>query len=247
MKYIIRVFIVFFFILGCNDKLKNDNVIKSTTLKTPSLNKNKIEDEILNSSIDTLEIFKDSLNFGFKNKSKIKVIKLSKDENFYVKIQLYFKKSNIWFLNDSLTIPATNLPLLHAEIKDFNNDNFNDIVFNSGSAARGANNIQTLILFDSKNNKLKWIKNSENFPNLMYNEKLNCVDAHLFSGGLTTVFLKIDKDSLKEFATIEQRDGKIIIDLINKGEHRRIKTIIDKSSNDFKRYINFSPLEERIN
>ena len=41
----------------------------------------------------------------------------------------------------------------------------------------------------------------------MYNEKLNCIDAVILTGGQTTYFLKIENDSLKEFASVDQSDG----------------------------------------
>lgn len=112
-------------------------------------------------------------------------------------------------------------------------------------AARGGNIVQTLILFSHKNNSLKWIKNSENFPNLMYNEKLDCVDACILTGGQTTIFLKIENDSLKEFANVDQRDGRITVEIIDgNGQRKEIQSIKDKNES-FDRFINYNPIEKR--
>jgi hypothetical protein len=245
MKYLIILFSAFF-LVNCNRITKQD-VEKSETIEpkvlTEKNNTPKIENN--NPLIDTLEIFKDSLSFGNKKKSKIIITKIGNEDRTFVNIYLFKKHENRWNISDSLTLDNINFPELNSEIKDFNNDGFNDIIFTSGTAARGANNVQTLILYDS-NDKLKWIRNSEYYPNLMYNSKLKCVDALIFTGGLTTVFLKIEKDSLKEFANVDQRDGRIVVETIDeKGKRVEIKNTIDKTENDFKRFINFNPLEER--
>lgn len=92
---------------------------------------------------------------------------------------------------------------------------------------------------------MNWIKNSENFPNLTYNEKLNCIDACILTGGQTTYFLKIKNNSLKEFANVDQRDGRILAEILDKnGKWKEIKNIKDEPE-DFDRFINFNPIEKR--
>jgi hypothetical protein len=245
MRYLIILFLAFL-LANCNRKaeqnVKNQKVLEPKILTK----KNNIHEiETKNTIIDTLEIFKDSASFGKKKKSKILITKMESGEKTFVNIYLFKKFKNKWTISDSLILDNIDFPKLNPEITDFNNDGFNDIIFTSGTAARGANNVQTLILYD-KNDKLKWMRNSEYYPNLMYNSKLNCIDALIFTGGLTTVFLKIEKDSLKEFAKVEQRDGRIIVKTIDEnGKRTEIKNIIDKTKNDFKRFIDFKPLEER--
>ena len=135
---------------------------------------------------------------------------------------------------------------LNAEIKDYNNDNYNDLIFRSGVAARGGNIVQSLVLYSPERKSLNFIKNSENFPNLLYNEKLDCVDAMILTGGVTTSFLKIENDSLNEFANVDQRDGRISVSIIEEnGKWKEIKNIKDKSEDVMKRFINFNPIEER--
>jgi hypothetical protein len=77
----------------------------------------------------------------------------------------------------------------------------------------------------------------------MYNKKLNCIDAFLVHGGSTTVFLKIEKDSLREFASVNL-DDKINIQLIDKNGNRRYLIKNKKNTFDlYTRFKNFSPLE----
>lgn len=112
-------------------------------------------------------------------------------------------------------------------------------------AARGGNNMQSLILFSSTDKSLKWIKNSERYPNLIYNEKLDCIDSCILTGGQTTYFLKIKGDSLNEFASVDQRDGRVIAEVLDvNGKWKEIANINDDPEG-FDRFIDFDPIEKR--
>lgn len=220
-------------IFSCNKMVE----INSSKNATPT-----IENLIVS---DTLEHFSDSTNFGKKTKNRIDIYKIGTNLNTFIKIYLFKKNENNWTLNDSLIIEGDIINNLNAEISDFNNDKLNDIIFTSGTAARGGNNIQTLILYSEESDKFKWIKNTENFPNLKYNKKLDCIDAFIMTGGQTTSFLKITNDSLKEFANVDQRDGRIIVEILdNNGKWQETENIEEKFSG-FDRFINFNPLEVR--
>lgn len=220
-------------IFSCNKMVE----INSSKNATPT-----IENLIVS---DTLEHFSDSTNFGKKTKNRIDIYKIGTNLNTFIKIYLFKKNENNWILNDSLIIEGDIINNLNAEISDFNNDKLNDIIFTSGTAARGGNNIQTLILYSKESDKLKRIKNSENFPNLMYNKKLDCIDALILTGGQTTYFLKIKNGSLKEFANVDQRDNRIVSEILDKnGKWQEIENIEEKFSG-FDRFINFDPIEVR--
>ena len=73
-------------------------------------------------------------------------------------------------------------------ISDFNNDNFKDITFISGSAARGANEVRRLFIYDNQNRELISIVNSQNYPNMQYNKELNCIDAFIDRRNFYTFF-----------------------------------------------------------
>ena len=200
---------------------------------------------IKSTTVDKLKFFADSINFGQKQNNKIEIYEIETEENTIAKVVLYEKRSSQWKLIDSLTFYAALIYDLDAEVKDFNIDNFNDIIFTTGMSARGGNIVQTLILYAPKDKSLNLIKNSEEFPNLEYNEKLNCIDACILTGGQTTYFLKIENDSLKEFAEVDQRDGRIIAKILEtNGKWKEIENIKD-TPEGFDRFINYNPIEKR--
>lgn len=232
MKNLISIVIILLFI-GCSRKTEPITVLA-----------NKTEKSIF---VDTIEIFKDSMSFGQKQNNKIEIYKIGTEENVVAKVSLYEKRGNQWKIKDSLTIEAVRINDLQTRIEDFNNDNFKDIIFTTGMAARGGNNVQTLILYSPKDKSINWVKNSESFPNLMYNEKLDCIDSCILTGGQTTYFLKIKNDSLKEFANVDQRDGKIVAEIIDvNGKWKEIENSKDEPES-FDRFINYNPIEKRNN
>jgi hypothetical protein len=92
---------------------------------------------------------------------------------------------------------------------------------------------------------LKIIKNSDDYPNLQYNEVLNCIDSWMVYGGTSTVFLKIDQDSLREFAGVELYDDYRETYLVDtKGKHNTLKKEKIKDLDIYTRFKNFNPLIE---
>lgn len=220
-----------FLFIGCNKKTETKTIIaKKIEKSTP---------------VDTLEFFIDSISFGQKQKNKIEIYKIGTEENIIVKVYLYEKSENQWKIKDSLRLETVRTNDLETQIKVFNNDNFKDIIFTTGMAARGGNIIQTLILYSPINKSLNWIKNSESFPNLMYNQKLNCIDACILTGGQTTYFLKIENDSLKEFANVDQREKRIIVEVLDMNGKWKVIENIKEETEGFDRFINFNPIEKR--
>lgn len=217
--------------LSCNKKVESKTVLS-----------NKSAPLLL---LDTIEVFKDSMNFGQKQNNKIEIYKIGTDEDVIAKVYLYEKRKNQWKIVDTLTLEAVRINDLETRIEDFNNDHFKDVIFTTGMAARGGNNMQSLILFSSTDKSLKWIKNSERYPNLMYNEKLDCIDSCILTGGQTTYFLKIKGDSLNEFASVDQRDGRVIAEVLDvNGKWKEIANINDDPEG-FDRFIDFDPIEKR--
>ena len=118
-----------------------------------------------------------------------------------------------------------------------------DITFISGTAARGANEVRRLFIYDDQNKELISIVNSEDYPNMLYNKELDCIDAFLVYGGCSTVFLNIEGDSLKQFASVELNDGLTVSTYDQNGKQKIIKR--DKTNKaGFVRYKNFRPLKE---
>jgi len=110
-------------------------------------------------------------------------------------------------------------------ISDFNNDGFNDMTFQSAVAARTDNEIKSLFIFDKAAFEFKLIKNSSHYPNLRYNKELDCIDAWLIYGGSSTLFLKIDSDTLREFAGIDLYNYYLTVYQID--EHDNIKILLE--------------------
>lgn len=210
---------------SCSEKKPQPVVLVNKSLS------NKAEEHYVDSTI------------GVRGRYKIDLKKFRTD-SIYVEIKLYKKDSSKWKLVQNFNFLKDGILACDIEIKDYNNDGLNDCTFKSAIAARGANEIKKLFIFNEKEGKLTFIKNSEDFPNLQYNEDLNCIDAFRVFGGTQSVFAKIEGDSLKEFASVELFDKKItIITTAPDGSENIIRNETYKGDT-YKRFKNFSPLEE---
>ncbi len=157
-----------------------------------------------------VESFSDDSRIGSPHRNKIQIdilegygVDSANRPNNVAKIRFYSLNSlKKWILKQTLEIDDNALMTCSPEILDFNNDGFKDITFISNTAARGANEVRTLLIYDKKRDELVWIKNSEDYPNLAYNRTLNCVDSWMVHGASTTVFLHLEGDELKEFASV---------------------------------------------
>ncbi|MBA3770011.1 MAG: hypothetical protein H0X08_05870 [Blastocatellia bacterium] len=107
-----------------------------------------------------------------------------------------------WVLKQTLEIDDHALADSDPQIEDFNNDGWKDVTFRSNTAARGSNEIRTLLTYDKINDVLIHVKNSEDYPNLAYNKTLSCIDTWSVHGTSTTVFLRLEGDMLKEFTSV---------------------------------------------
>lgn len=128
-------------------------------------------------------------------------------------------------------------------IYDYNGDGFLDYSFKSAMAARGANEVRTLFIYDPKDKTFFKVRNSQQYPNIIYNEKLKCMDSWAFHGGTTQSFLRLEKDSLISTYTIDVHGNERVLGKYINGEWQILKT--DTFQNDgFPRYNNFDPFEE---
>jgi hypothetical protein len=228
MKYILISILIF--LIGCHEK--DNHKTKSVELTNNLI---KIEPE---------EHYVDSTNIGLPNKYKIELKKFRTEDSVFVKIEFYEKQKSKWILKQHLQSSKDGIISCDPKISDFNNDGFNDFTFKSSVAARGANEIRNLYIFNAKNGQLQFIKNSTYFPNMRYNNVLDCIDAFRVYGGCQTAFAKLESDSLREFANVELFDKRIIITTIDKGG--KTKEIKNEKFNDesFIRFSNYKPLKE---
>ena len=212
----------------------NKNVVDKTV--EISLQKNAVEDSIT-------EFYVDSVHIGSKGNFKLELKRISCKDSIYADIHLFKFQNNKWVEKQHFAFEKDGILGCDPEYKDFNNDGYSDFTYVSGIAARGANEIRSLFIFDPKKGNLQFIKNSPEFPNLQYNKELDCIDAFSVYGGCSSYFLKISKDSLCPFARIDLFNGyREIYTIKANGKETLIKR--DKSEETYLRYKNFSPLEE---
>lgn len=186
------------------------------------------------------EYFVDSLKIGNPGFNKIELNHYVESES-YVVIRFYSKKGEKWVLRNKFQFEKDLVASCDPVLEDYNHDHKNDFTYVSGIAARGANEVRMLFIYNPDKDELISIKNSENFPNLMYNKKLNCVDSQMFHGGTTTVFLKLEKDSLRTIATVNNDNEQVVTIYNKKGKPKEISRKALNPEDIYFRYSTFSP------
>lgn len=203
----------------------------------------------------SVEKFVDSLNIGARGKSKVEIENFrNNDEESNLIIVNFYKQDSIWDHQkqknvgnywkkiDRFYFDKDGVTGIDAEILDFNNDGFNDITYQSGIAARGGNVIKTLFIYHPREKRFIHVKNSDDFPNIFYNQDLDCINSFVFTGSTTTVFAKLENDSLKEFASV---DFAKTITVYKNEIDGKSKLIDEKSTKGYDAFIpfkNYKPL-----
>lgn len=241
-------------LLSCYSKQEREKAINKTDTTQIVNNETNLayQQNEDTSKTEIIETFVDSLNIGEKGKCKIELIKHRVYYDNYVIIRFYIKARNTikdpetWMIKNNYSYETNALMSFEPNISDFNNDNFNDITFISGTAARGANEVRRLFIYNSQKQELISIVNSQEYPNMLYNKELDCIDAFLVYGGCSTVFLNIDGDSLKKFASVELDDG-LTVSTYDGNEKEKIIMTDKTNKAGYVRYKNFKPLKEYEN
>jgi hypothetical protein len=215
-----------------NSKAPSDDIQNGDTLKT-----------------EIIETFVDSLKIGEKGKCKVELIKHRVYDDKFVIIKFYIKARHTtqdpetWMNTNIYSYETNAMTGFEPNISDFNNDNYNDITFISGTAARGANEVRRLFIYDNQMQELISIVNSQDYPNMLYNKELDCIDAFMVHGASTTVFAKISGDRLTTFATVQNSEYFHTINLVDEnGNERELYKV--KSKGVYVRHKNFKPLIE---
>ncbi|MEH0154515.1 hypothetical protein V6R21_10250 [Limibacter armeniacum] len=196
-----------------------------------------------NTNLPTPEVLIDSLKIAKSGEYKIILKQIRTPDSVYVEFELYKKENLGWKHLQYFSIEKDGITSLDAEFIDFNNDNYNDLTFKRGVAARGANELRSLFVFDKEKEKLIHITNSNNYPNLRYNAELDCIDAWLIYGGSSTVFLKLEADTLREFAGVSLLDTRDVYTLDRNGNKKMLSQDVIKDSVVYRRYSNYNPLK----
>jgi hypothetical protein len=161
----------------------------------------------------------DSLSLGKTGQFKITIRQTRKNLNeVFVEFELFENRSDKWVKKQNYKAQKDGITPLDLKFSDFNGDHFNDMTFKSGIAARGANELRSLFLFNKTKGKLIEIKNSTSYPNLLYNNELNCIDSWAIYGGSSTYFLRIENDSLKAFAEVQLFDDTLKVKELDKNK-----------------------------
>lgn len=169
--------------------------------------------EAANASPDDtrIEYFTDDRRIGRRKENKIEMRCFSRGADRFADIRFFTRTEyGAWLETQSFRFDKDGVTGCNPMVEDFNNDGLLDFTYESNVAARGANEVRKLFIYDKELDELVYIKNSEDFPNLAYNKKLNCIDAFLVYGATSTVFLRIHGDILREFASVSTGEERIV-------------------------------------
>jgi hypothetical protein len=243
MKLYFRLVLVF--LISCQSRQEKTVTVTSSMDTIPFVDTAQITNDVIfiKNATQPEEFFADSLNIGRKSFNKIEISKYRTLDSNYVVIKFYTKRNGKWHIKNDFQFEKDGVVGCDTKLADFNNDGLNDMTYISAVAARGANEVRRLFIYDKHQDKLIFLKNSDDYPNMLYNKELNCIDAFLVYGGCSTVFLNISGDSLKEFASVELFEGLTVRTYDKKGKE---KIILQDTTNKavYIRYKNFRPLRE---
>lgn len=191
-----------------------------------------------------IESFSDERHIGVPRKNKIEINEYERSDGDLVAIKFYaLNDDKQWILKQSFEFKKDSLIGCDPKIEDFNNDGLKDVTYVSNVAARGSNEVRTLFIYDKNLNELVRIKNSEDFPNMRYNKKLDCIDAWLVHGASTTVFARLDGDMLRQFASVGTGLERVVTVTDKDGKERVLSRRKMKEEDVYTRYVNFNPPE----
>lgn len=195
-------------------------------------------------NIDTVSVFVDSINIAFPKRSKIVLTSIVIDDSIpKTQLRFYTNENTTWKLKFSFEDDHWS-PILMPEIADFNNDGYKDFKYSKGTGARGGNSIDNLFVYNKKGDSLEYVLNSNYYPNLYYNKETKSINSYILTGGNETVFMRLDSNKLKPFASIFQYDKEVTVTEYGKeGKEKIIKVDTSNKYEEFARFTNFKPLK----
>lgn len=227
--------------------VSNDDQRSSvSTTELPSVQAPKpIENSDGNFEKTRIEQFSDVKRIGRRGKNKIEIECFSRGDGRFAEIKFYTRSDyGSWLEVQSFKYDKDGLTDCDPVIEDFNNDGLKDFTYQSDVAARGANEIRKLFIYDIKRDQLVYIQNSDDYPNLAYNKKLNCIDSFIVTGTTETVFLRLEDDKLREFASVSNGLEREVRVTNKAGESRivrREKYNIDDFEEAYRRFSTYNP------
>lgn len=190
-----------------------------------------------------IEEFTDDKLIGRRKKNKIEIRCFSRGSERFAELK-FFRRSEYgsWIEIQSFKFDKDGVTDCDPAIADFNNDGLKDFTYQSNVAARGANEVRKLFIYDRKHDELVYIKNSEDYPNMVYNERRHCIDAWLFYGATSTVFLKIEGDKLRQFAMVSTGLERVIEVFDTNGNSHILSRRKMNDQDVYTRYLDFQPV-----
>lgn len=154
-----------------------------------------------------IEKHTDSINVGKRGHNKLQIQQIKTDSSTTVEFSLFSKVNNEWIITQTHSNQKDPISSLDIQFQDFNNDGLIDFTYRNGITARGSNELRQLFIFSDSTQKMIELKNSTKYPNIRYNSELDCLDSYYVYNGSTTVFLKIQSDSLKIMTGFSSYNG----------------------------------------
>lgn len=243
------VFVAFLLLSSLSCGTAHDPPASKLVANTTEMSSAEI-DTSPNAAREVLESYSDDSHIGRRGRNKIEIdivnngpFREYRPSNLAIVRFYSLNASNKWELSQTLELETTAIEDADPQYEDFNNDGLKDVTFISGNAARGANEVRTLLIYDQIADNLLLIRNSTSYPNLRYNRTLKCIDAFLVYGGTKTVFMKIEGDMLREFASVENFGGLRTVTTIDlDGTENIVKELNIRDDQIYDRFENFSPL-----
>lgn len=175
---------------------------------------------------------------------KIDLVQKTYGNYAVVNFKLYKKKQKNWLKIQDYNFRKHDISLSVTTEEDLNNDGYKDLMISYAQAARGANEVNKLFIFNPKVQKLVEITNSQDYPNLHYNLKRNCVVSYMFHGGNSTYFLKINKNKLQPFGRVEFYGDSLASYRIKGKQEILLKKIPYQSNDGAVFFSNYDPIED---
>lgn len=191
------------------------------------------------------EKFSDWKNTVKPNLYKIDVTQNNKVKEAIVTFDLFKKAKNKWIRIQNLSFKKQAQSSLSVTTdEDLNNDGYNDLKISYAQAGRGSNSSEKLFIFNPKLYSFIEIVNSQEYPNLHYNQKRDCINSFSFYGGNSTYFLRMDKNKLKTFARLDYYNDTVTSYHIKNGQDILLKKIPYKTEDAAVFFSDFDPIEE---
>lgn len=194
---------------------------------------------------DTLflrELFEDSTRIGIRGRNKITVFMYDYLDTTQLGVNFYSKLGGKWILRNNYRLETGLIRGIQPVLDDFNGDGRLDFHCWDHEAARGANNVRKLFVYSKSGDSLIRIRNSRAYPNMVYNKRLNCIDALLYTSCSAQAFGRIQGDSIVDFAYLECGDNETRIYSVENGYPTLIRTDSSELSHCYSRFVNYSPL-----